>query len=58
MSLLIFALIVLVVVGIVCAIAYQIPFPPPLAWARWAIPCIALLIALILILQRAGALGT
>jgi hypothetical protein len=55
MSLLIFALIALIVVGIVCAIAYQIPFPPPLAWMRWAVPCVALLIALILILQRAGA---
>jgi hypothetical protein len=55
MSLLIFALIALIVAGIVCAIAYQIPFPPPLAWMRWAVPCVALLIALILILQRAGA---
>jgi hypothetical protein len=55
MSLLIFAVIVLVVVGIVCAIAYQIPFPPPVAWLRWVIPCVALLIALVVILQRMGA---
>ncbi len=57
MSLLIFALLVLIVVGIVCAIAYSIPFPPPVAWLRWAIPCIALLIALVVILQRMGALS-
>jgi hypothetical protein len=57
MSILIFALVVLIVVGIVCAIAYQIPFPPGLAWARWAIPCVALLVALIVILHRMGGLG-
>jgi hypothetical protein len=51
---LIFALFALIVVGIVSAIAYNIPWPPALAWARWAIPCVALLVALILILQRAG----
>jgi hypothetical protein len=56
MSLLIFALLLLIVVGIVCAIAYNIPFPAPVAWLRWAIPCIALLIALVVILQRMGAL--
>ena len=55
MGLLIFAIIVLIVVGIVCAIAYSIPFPPPVAWLRWAVPCVALLIALIVILQRIGA---
>jgi hypothetical protein len=54
MTLLIFALVVLIVVGIICAIAYNIPFPPPLAWLRWAIPCIALVIALVVILQRMG----
>ena len=54
MSLLIFCIIILVVVGIVCAIAYNIPFPPPVGWLRWVIPCLALLIALVLILQRAG----
>jgi hypothetical protein len=52
---LIFALFVLIVVGIICAIAYQIPFPPALAWAKWAIPCVALLVALVVILQRMGA---
>jgi hypothetical protein len=55
MSLLVFVLLVLIVVGIVCAIAYQIPFPPGAAWLRWVIPCVALLIALIVILQRMGA---
>ena len=54
MSLLVFALIVLVVVGIISAICYQIPFPPPMGFLRWVIPCVALLIALILLLQRAG----
>jgi hypothetical protein len=56
MSLLVFALVVLIVVGIICAIAYNIPFPPPVAWLRWAIPCIALVIALVVILQKMGAL--
>jgi hypothetical protein len=52
MSLLVFAIVVLIVVGIVCAIAYQIPFPPGLTWAKWAIPVAALVIGLVLILQR------
>ena len=50
-----FALIVLIAVGIVCAIAYQIPFPPGLTWAKWAIPVVALLIGLVLIVQRLPA---
>jgi hypothetical protein len=54
MSLLIFILVVLIVVGIVCAIVYNIPFPPPLGWLRWVIPVVALLIALVLIVQKAG----
>ena len=54
MSLLVFALFILIVVGIVCAIAYYIPFPPPLAWLKWAIPCVALLIAVVVIMQRMG----
>ena len=54
MSLLILALVVLIVVGIISAISYQIPFPSPLGWLRWAIPCIALLVGLIVILQRSG----
>ena len=54
MSLLVLCIVVLVVVGIICAIAYSIPFPPPVAWLRWVIPVIALLIALIVILQKAG----
>jgi hypothetical protein len=55
MPVLMFALVVLIVVGIVSAIAYYIPFPPPLAWAKWALPAVALLIGLIMILQRMGA---
>ena len=52
MDLLIYAVVVLIVVGIVCAIAYYVQFPPPLAWLRWAIPAVAMLVALIVILQR------
>lgn len=55
MSLLIFALIVLIIVGIVCAIAYYIPFPPPLMWLKWVIPCVVLLIAVVVILEKMGA---
>ncbi len=58
MSLLIFAIVILIVVGIVCAIAYTIPFPPPVAWLKWVIPCVALLIALLLIVQRMGGLAS
>jgi hypothetical protein len=54
MSLLIFALFVLIVVGVICAIAYYIPFPPPLAWLKWVIPCVALLIALVILAQKMG----
>lgn len=54
MGLLIFAIVVLIVVGIVCSIAYSIPFPPPVAWLKWVIPCVALLVALLLIVQRMG----
>jgi hypothetical protein len=54
MSLLIFVIFLLVVVGIVCAIAYYIPFPPPLAWLKWVIPVVALLIALVMIAQKMG----
>jgi hypothetical protein len=54
MGLLIFCIVVLIAVGIVCGIAFYIPFPPPMAWLRWVIPCIALLVALVLILQKMG----
>lgn len=54
MTLLVFCIVVLIVVGIVCAIAYTIPFPPPLGWLKWVIPCVALLIALLLIVSRLG----
>jgi hypothetical protein len=53
-ALLFFALFVLIVVGVVCAIAYYIPFPPPLIWLKWVIPCVALLVGLVMIVQRAG----
>jgi len=54
MDLLVFLIIVLACVGIVCAIAYQIPFPPPVSWLRWVIPCLALLVGLVVILGRIG----
>jgi hypothetical protein len=54
MSLLVFCVFLLIVVGIVCGIAYYIPFPPPMMWLRWVIPVVALLIALILIVQKLG----
>ncbi len=57
MDLLIFAIFVLIVVGIVCAIVYNIPFPPPVAWLRWAIPCVALLIALVVLMERFPHVG-
>jgi hypothetical protein len=52
---LVFIVGVLIVVGIVAAIAYYIPFPPPLAWLKWAIPAIALGIAAVMIMRRLGA---
>ena len=54
MSLLLFCVVVLIVVGIISAIAYQVPWPPPMSWLRWVIPTVALLIALIIIVQRLG----
>jgi hypothetical protein len=52
LNVLLFALLMLVVVGIVCAIVYQIPFPPALAWMKWAIPVLALVIALVVIIDH------
>ena len=57
MSLLVFALVVLVVAAVVCAIIYQIPLPPPMAFLRWLVPVVVLLIALVLIVQRLGLAG-
>ena len=57
MSLLVFALVALVVAAVVCAIAYQIPWPAPMGFMRWLIPTVALLIALVLIVQRLGLAG-
>lgn len=54
MDVIVFAVMVLIVVGIVAAIAYYIPFPPPLAWLKWAIPTLALLVALLVLLSRLG----
>lgn len=52
MELIIWSVLILVVVGIVYAIANTIPFPAPVAWLRWALPAVALLIALVIILDR------
>lgn len=54
MALLLFVVTVLIVVGIVCAIAASIPFPAPVGWLRWVIPVLALVIGLVLILQHLG----
>jgi hypothetical protein len=56
MNLLIFIIVVFVVIGILFAIMNYIPLPAPLAWMKWAVPVVALLFALILILQRSGML--
>ena len=53
-SLLVFFLFILVIVGIAVAIAYYIPVSPPFAWLKWAIPVAALIIALVLIVQKMG----
>ena len=54
MSLLVFCVVVLVVVAIVCAVCYQVPWPPPMGFMRWVIPVVALLIAVVLIVQKMG----
>jgi hypothetical protein len=54
MGLLLYVLVVLIFVGIIAAIAYYIPFPPPLSWLKWVIPLIALLIAIFLIVPKLG----
>ncbi len=57
MALLLFAIGALIVVGIVAAIVYYIPFPVPLVWLKWVIPLVALVIALVLIAQKAGVMS-
>ena len=56
-AILVFAVVLLIVVGIICAIAYQIPWPAPMAWLSWAIPAIVLLIALVILIERFGLLS-
>lgn len=54
MSLLVFAVVVLIVAGLLIAMVNYIPnLPPPL---RWAIPLLVLLLAALLILNRAGVI--
>jgi hypothetical protein len=52
MNVLLYILVVLLFVGIIGAIAYYIPFPPPLAWLKWVIPLLALLVAIFLIVPK------
>jgi hypothetical protein len=54
MSLLVFAILCIAIIGIAVAIAYYIPAVPPFAWLKWAVPIVALLIVLVLIVQRLG----
>jgi hypothetical protein len=54
MSLLMFAILCIVIIGIAVGIAYYIPAVPPFAWLKWAVPIVALLIVLVLIVQRLG----
>jgi len=54
LSLISLALMLLIVVGIIFAITYQIPFPPGLLWLKWALPAIALVVVLIVLLHRLG----
>jgi len=56
MSILVFAIVVLILVGLVCAVATYIPFPPPVAWLRWVICVLAVVVAILLIAQKAGML--
>jgi hypothetical protein len=57
MSLLMFAILCVVIVGVAVGIAYYIPAQPPFAWLKWAIPVVALLIVLVLTVQRLGVAG-
>ena len=57
MSLLMFAILCVVIVGVAVGIAYYIPANPPFAWLKWAIPVVALLIVLVLTVQRLGVAG-
>jgi hypothetical protein len=57
MSLLMFAILCVVIVGIAIGIAYYIPAQPPFAWLKWAIPIVALLVVLVLVVQRMGLAG-
>jgi hypothetical protein len=56
MNLLVWVIILMIIVGVIIAVLQYIPIPAPLAWLKWVIPLVALLIALILILQRTGML--
>jgi hypothetical protein len=57
MSLLVFAILCIAIVGVAVGIAYYIPAVPPFAWLKWAIPVVALLVVLVLIVQRLGVAG-
>jgi len=50
MDMIVYVLIVLIAAGAICAIVYTIPFPAPLAWLKWAIPLVVVVIALLWLL--------
>ena len=51
---LMFIVLVVVAVCLVFAIAYYVPWSPPIAFMRWLLPVIALVVVLVLVLQRLG----
>jgi hypothetical protein len=51
---LMFTILVVIAVCIVFALAWYIPWPPPIAFMRWLLPVIALLVVLVLVLQKLG----
>jgi len=51
---LMFIVLVIIAICIVFALAYYIPWPPPIAFMRWLLPVLALLVLLVLVLQKLG----
>lgn len=54
MSLIVFLLILILIIGVVFSIAYYTPWPAPLSWMRWVLPLIALIVVLVVLLQKLG----
>ena len=51
---LMFIVYVIIAVCNVFAIAYYTPWPPPVVFLRWLLPVLALLVVLVLVLQKLG----